>query len=139
VEPLEENHTCWGVTVSAQILWELRRYGFPVSACFCPFESAVHWLVVTVHSSYRGQAIAERLVSDPANIVFHYRAGALIPEVILLGNDVDAGNLEKVVWAFATRCHPERGRFLFPNEGVLPLVGYLSLAEQASARVSRPH
>ena len=47
-EPVEENHTCWGLTVSAQLLWELRQAGFPVSTCFIPFQSAAHWLVVTV-------------------------------------------------------------------------------------------
>ncbi len=38
-EPTEENHTCWGLTVSAQLLWELRQAGFPVSMCFIPFQS----------------------------------------------------------------------------------------------------
>src|SRR5262249_47071649 len=52
-EPAEENHTCWGLAVSAQVLWELCTQGFPVAMCFCPFASAGHWLVVTVKSSYR--------------------------------------------------------------------------------------
>ena len=29
-EPVEENHTCWGLTVSAQVLWDLRQAGFRV-------------------------------------------------------------------------------------------------------------
>jgi UbiD family decarboxylase len=129
-EPIEENHTCWGLAVSAQILWELRQHGFPVSACFAPFQSAAHWLIVTVDSSYRGQAVAETLVHDLADIVFHCRAGTLIPKVILLGDDIDPGNLQEVVWAMATRCHPERGQFLFSNQPVLPLLGFLSREER---------
>jgi len=61
----------------------------------------------------------------------------LIPQVILLGDDIDVGNFEEVVWAFATRCHPERGRFLFADESVLPLVGYLTLEEQKKRRASK--
>jgi len=136
-EPIEENHTCWGLAISAQLLWELRRRGFPVSGCFCPLETAAHWLVVTVDQSYRGQAVAERLCRELADIVFHCRAGVLIPQVVLLGDDVDVGNFEEVAWAIATRCHPERGRLLFPDEAILPLVGYLTLEEQKKRRAAK--
>jgi 4-hydroxy-3-polyprenylbenzoate decarboxylase len=111
-EPVEENHTCWGLTVSAQILWDLRREGFPVSTCFCPFQSAAHWLVVTVRRT-AGRS-AEALVSELARILFSSRAGSLIPKVLLMDDDVDPADLEELVWAFATRNHPARGRCCFP-------------------------
>jgi UbiD family decarboxylase len=136
-EPIEENHTCWGLAISAEILWELRRRGFPVAGCFAPFEGACHWLVVTVHGDYRGQAVAEKLVRELADIVFHCRAGELVPKIILLGDDIDPANLNEVVWALATRCHPERGRFIFADEPVLPLLGFLSLAERKAARSAK--
>jgi len=136
-EPVEENHTCWGMAVSAQILWELRQHGFPVSTCFCPFESAAHWLVVTVDSSCRGRAAAEKLVHELADIVFHCRAGVLIPKIIVLGDDIDPANLNEVVWALATRCHPEQGRFVFANQEVLPLVAFLSLEERKQRRTTK--
>jgi 4-hydroxy-3-polyprenylbenzoate decarboxylase len=133
-EPIEENHTCWGLVVSAQILWELRTQGFPVSMCFCPFESAAHWLVITVERSYRGQYTAAQLVKTLAEALFRTRSGSFIPKVILLEDDVDATNLHEVVWAFATRCHPARDQFLFPGEAVLPLVAYLGPEERQHAR-----
>jgi 4-hydroxy-3-polyprenylbenzoate decarboxylase len=134
-EPIEENHTCWALAICAQVLWELRSAGFPVTACFSPFHSAAHWLVVTVPGSYRGEAVAKRLVGDLANVLHHSRAGALIPKAILLGDDIDPANLEEVVWAFAARCHPERGQFLFPNQETLPLLAFLSAPER-EARLS---
>jgi 4-hydroxy-3-polyprenylbenzoate decarboxylase len=118
-------------------LWELRSAGFPASACFSPFQSAAHWLVVTVPGSYRGQAVAERLVGQLAEVLCHSRAAALIPKVILLGDDVDPANLEEVVWAFAARCHPDRGQSLLPNQEVLPLLAFLDSSERETRRSTK--
>jgi UbiD family decarboxylase len=133
-EPAEENHTCWGLTISAQILWELRQAGFPVTTCFCPFQSAAHWLVVTVsRTACAGRSGAE-LVNDLARILFRGRAGSYVPKVILIGDDIDPANLDELVWAFATRNHPADGAFLFPGESVLPLVAFLNAEERKAAR-----
>jgi 4-hydroxy-3-polyprenylbenzoate decarboxylase len=122
------------LTISAQILWELRQQGFPVSMCFCPFESAGHWLILTMDSSYRGKYAAQQLLQDLAAALFRSRAGAFVPKIIVLDDDIDAANLDEVVWAFATRCHPERGQLIFPDEGMLPLVAFLNPAERKRAR-----
>src|SRR4029077_7972461 len=75
-EPIEENHTCWGLAISAQILWELRQQGFPVSMCFCPFESAAHWLVVTVDRSFRGKYSGSQLAKALGTALFRSRSGS---------------------------------------------------------------
>jgi 4-hydroxy-3-polyprenylbenzoate decarboxylase len=131
-EPTEENHTCWGLTVSAQLLWELRQAGFPVSMCFIPFQSAAHWLVVTVPAA--ASSGGDQLVRDLAQVLFRSRSGSFIPKVILVGDDIDPTNLDEVVWAFATRHHPARGHFVFPDEKVLPLVAFLGADERKAAR-----
>jgi 4-hydroxy-3-polyprenylbenzoate decarboxylase len=136
-EPIEENHTCWGLTVSAQLLWELRGQGLPVTMCYCPLQSAAHWLVVTVDGSYRARHTAVELAQAVGAATFRSRSGSFIPRVILLEDDVDATDLEEVVWAFATRCHPERGQILFPGQAVLPLVAFLGPEERAQARTTK--
>jgi UbiD family decarboxylase len=133
-EPVEENHTCWGLTVSAQLLWELRQQGFPVCTCFIPFQSAAHWLVVTVDPAACGGRSGEQLVQDLARIVFRSRSGSFMPKILLMANDVDPSNLEELVWAFATRNHPEKGHYVFRNEPVLPLVAFLDPEERKTAR-----
>src|SRR5262249_15285885 len=107
-EPVEENHTCWGLVVSAQILGELRQQGFPVTRCFCPFESAAHWMVVTMNRSSRDRYTPGELAQTLGAAVYRSRSGSFIPKIILLDDDIDATNLDEVVWAFATRCHPAR-------------------------------
>jgi 4-hydroxy-3-polyprenylbenzoate decarboxylase len=42
-----------------------------------------------------------------------------------------------VVWAFATRNHPQRGQVLFPDEKVLPLVAFLGADERKAARAAK--
>jgi 4-hydroxy-3-polyprenylbenzoate decarboxylase len=133
-EPVEENHTCWGLTVSAQVLWELRRQGFPVGTCFCPFAGAAHWLVVTVQRQACAQRRPEDLVNDLAGILFSSRAGSLIPKILLVEEDVDPSNLIELVWAFATRHHPQKGLFLYPDQRMLPLVAFLSQEERSACR-----
>jgi 4-hydroxy-3-polyprenylbenzoate decarboxylase len=136
-EPIEENHTCWGLAVSARLLWELREKNLPVSMCFCPFQSAAHWLVVTVERSYRDRYTAAGLAGAVGEAVFGSRAGSFIPRILLLEDDVDATDLDEVVWAFATRYHPERGPLLFPDRPVLPLVAYLGPEERRRARAAK--
>jgi 4-hydroxy-3-polyprenylbenzoate decarboxylase len=133
-EPVEENHTCWGLTVSAQLLWELRQAGFPATTCFCPFESAAHWLVVTVPASAYSGGKGDALARDLGAVVFRSRSGSFVPKVILVADDIDPANLDELVWAFATRNHPARGQVLFPDEKVLPLVAFLGADERQALR-----
>jgi 4-hydroxy-3-polyprenylbenzoate decarboxylase len=136
-EPVEENHACWGLTVSAQILWELRQQGFPVSMCFCPFQSAAHWLVVTVNRSLLAGQSGDQLARELGQVLFRSRSGSYIPKVILVDDDIDPANLDELVWAFATRNHPEKGQILFPREPVLPLVAFLGKQERQEARATK--
>jgi 4-hydroxy-3-polyprenylbenzoate decarboxylase len=129
-EPIEENHTCWGLTVSAQLLWELRQANFPVTTCFIPFQSAAHWLVVTVPASAFAGGKGGELARQLGDVVFRSRSGSFVPKVILIGDDIDPSNLDELVWAFATRNHPATGQVLFPDQNVLPLVAFLTAAER---------
>src|SRR5262249_6970928 len=100
-EPIEENHTCWGLGISAQLLWDLRQQGFPVQTCFIPFQSAAHWVVVTVRRAAVRAEGAEKLARNLAGLVFGSRLGCYLPKVLLMDDDIDPTNLEEVVWAFA--------------------------------------
>lgn len=111
-EPAEENHTCWGTGIAASVLGELRHQGFPAKMCFVPFESSVHWMVVTIDSRWKAppdDLDATNFVRQLGQAVFKTRGGMTIPRVIVVHDDIDPSNLPEVVWAFATRCHPGIG------------------------------
>ncbi len=139
-EPVEENHTAWGIPCSAQLLHELRSAGLPVTAAWIPLRAALHWLVVTVPRDWRrrsgvdaSQALCERI----GRVVFGCKAGAVIPKVIVLNDDVDPTNLEELVWAFATRCHPFLGHAVFDPVATAPLLAYLRHGEKVAATTGK--
>ncbi len=139
-EPVEENHTAWGIPISAQILHELRAAGLGVTAAWVPLESAIHWLVVTVPRDWRRRTG----ISDSATLcrrigeqVFSIKAGIVIPKVIVLNDDVDPTNLKELFWAFATRCHPLMGNVTFDHAPAAPLLAYMRTSEKIAAATGK--
>ncbi|MFE3258447.1 UbiD family decarboxylase domain-containing protein [Nocardia sp. NPDC059091] len=82
-------------------------------------EAAMHWLTLSVRQDWHetlGISSAE-LVQRIADVAFTGKASVNAPKIVLVEDDVDITNLNEVVWAFATRSHPdvERGEFHFPH------------------------
>ena len=139
-EPVEENHTAWGIPTSAVILHDLRAAGLPVTAAWIPLHAVLHWLVVTVPRDWRRrsgvdttQAFCQRI----GETIFKTKAGIVIPKVIVLNDDVDPTNLKELVWAFATRCHPFLGHAVFDHIPAAPLIAYMRTAEKGSATTGK--
>lgn len=139
-EPVEENHTTWGIPTASVILHDLRAAGLPTTTAWCPFEAALHWLVVTVPRDWRrrsgiedGQQLCRRI----GEVVFRSKAGAVIPKVIVIPDDVDPTDTKELVWAFATRCHPLEGNAIFEHIAAAPLLAYLRTSEKVSANTGK--
>lgn len=116
--PVEEDHTVTGTMHAAELLYQLRRAGLPVASAWFTFESAMHWLIVSVRAdwpeSYGGHS--GELAARIGEVVFAGKAGFGVPKVLLVEDDVDITDVNEVVWAFATRAHPEHGELHFSNE-----------------------
>ncbi len=136
-EPVEEDHTVWGLACAAQCLSELRDAAIPVTTAWVPFESAVHWLVVTVPRDWRersGGQSADEFCKHVGEVVFHAKAGVPIPKIIVLHDDVDPTNISELVWAFATRCHPAWGHIVLEQEA---LVAYRRSGKRMNVTISK--
>jgi UbiD family decarboxylase len=139
-EPVEENHTTWGIPCAAQCLSQLRDAKLPVTTTWIPLEAALHWLVVTVPSDWRSRSngqTAEEFCRHIGDAVFHSKAGVSIPKIIVLHDDVDPTNLSELVWAFATRCHPSLGSLFFNKEDTSPLVAFLRSSEKTGGTTAK--
>lgn len=134
--PVEEDHTVIGTTSAAEILHLLGRAGLPVSSAWYNFETAVHWLVLAVHGTWHETTGlgARDLADQVAQVVFAGKPGVNAPKIMLVEDDIDITDLEQVMWAFATRCHPDvdRGAFHYPGKVSDQLAVYLSPEEQRS-------
>ncbi|MBW4595661.1 MAG: UbiD family decarboxylase [Brasilonema angustatum HA4187-MV1] len=131
-EPVEEDHTAWGLPAAAEVLHELRQHNLPVTMCYTPLETAVHWLVVTMDMEWREKTNlnADQLIQEIGKIIFKSHVGYGIPKVLVMENDIDPTNTAEVVWAFATRCHPGTGEVHFPMESMLNLPVFLRTDEK---------
>jgi 4-hydroxy-3-polyprenylbenzoate decarboxylase len=134
-EPVEEDHTAWGIPAAAEALHELRAANLPVTTCWIPLESAIHWLVIAVPrdwSAQMGGADQKALIDAIAKVAFASKATIPIPKIMVVNDDVDIFNLKELVWAFATRNHPCFGQTVYREELISPLVAFYHASEKAS-------
>jgi UbiD family decarboxylase len=130
--PVEEDHTIIGTTSAAEILYLLREAGLPMSCAWYTYEAAVHWLILSVRQDWHeslGSSSAD-LIERIADVIFTGKPSVNAPKILLVEDDIDITDLSEVVWAFATRSHPERGEFHFPHKLSDQLAVYLSEEEQ---------
>ncbi|ACU72559.1 UbiD family decarboxylase [Catenulispora acidiphila DSM 44928] len=131
--PVEENHTIIGTTSAAEILYLLREADLPISSAWYNYEAAVHWLTLAVRQDWHTATglSSTDLVQKIADIIFTGKPSVNAPKILLVEDDVDITDLEQVVWAFATRSHPDvnRGEFHFPPKVSDQLAVYLSPEE----------
>lgn len=137
--PVEEDHTGTGTMHAAEILHQLREAGLPVSSAWFSYESAIHWLIVSLRRDWPDTAdwTSRDLAHRVGGVVFAGKAGFGVPKILLVEDDIDITDVEEVVWAFATRTHPEHGQVHFPAEPTAALSVYLSEAERHSYRAGK--
>lgn len=140
-EPVEENHTAWGIPNAAEIVYELREAGLPIATAWAPFESANHWYVIAADRDWRKKLpgmTGEQFCRKVGEILFASKAGAGTPKYIMVNGDIDITNIKEVVWAFATRNHAgPLGEVVFNNEATQPLVAYLGGDEKMSMKTTK--
>ncbi|HEU5424728.1 MAG TPA: UbiD family decarboxylase [Nitrolancea sp.] len=131
--PVEEDHTIIGTTSAAEILYLLREAGLPVSSAWYNFEAAVHWLTLAVRQDWHENTGlgSHELIDAIAGVIFHGKPSVNAPKILVVEDDVDITDLSEVVWAFATRSHPdvERGEFHYPPAVSDQLAVYLTQEE----------
>ena len=140
-EPVEENHTAWGVPNAAEIVYTLRQAGFPIATAWSPFESANHWYAIAMERNWRHQlpnVSALELCQKLGDVLFKTKAGMGTPKYIVVNDDIDITNTKEVVWAFATRNYPgSQGEVVFNDESTNPLVAFLTPDEKMSMHTTK--
>lgn len=137
--PVEEDHTVTGTMHAAEILYELRQAGMPISSCWVSFEAAWHWLVVAARADWHRRLGVEssEFARRVADVVFAGKAGLGVPKILLVEDDIDITNINEVVWAFATRAHPAHGEVRFADKDNVGLYVYLDEKEKRTWRSAK--
>jgi UbiD family decarboxylase len=133
-EPVEEDHTCCGITGSGEMLFHLREKGIPATMVWSPLATACHWWVVTVPVNYRTtmNCTKEELCRTIGKIAFDTKLGSQIPKMMVVHDDIDPTDLQELIWAFATRCHPGEGEVVFHHAPVYPLIAFTTKSEKTT-------
>ena len=132
-EPVEEDHTAWGIPNAGEDLFLLRKAGLPVTMCWLTLEAANHWLVVTLPKDWRqksGITESGAMCRQIGNVLFAEHGGSGIVKVLVMEDDVDATNPLEVLWAFATRAHPGTSEHVFDQRPTGALAVYVSDEEK---------
>ncbi len=139
-EPVEEDHTAWGIPNAGEIVALLRKENIPVTSAWLTLEAANHWGVITIPNNWRKQMnniTCDELIQKVADVLFTSKAGMGTPKYILINDDIDPTNTNEVVWGFATRCHPGSGEVVFEKQNTNPLVAFLTSDEKMSFKTTK--
>ena len=139
-EPIEEDHTAWGIPNAAEALTLLREAKLPVTMCWLTLEAANHWLVVTLKRDWRSLTVirsSHMMCLRIGEVLFGAHGGSGLVKVIVLEDDVDPTDTDEVVWAYATRAHPGTSEIVFGDRPTGALSIYLAPDEKRVMRSTK--
>jgi len=120
--PVDDSAIVVGLTTQSAIKRHLQRHGVPVTNVYVPPETGSYLVIVGVKPNYCNTA------SVIANTIFSTSRATF--KVIIVDADVDVFDLNQVLHAFATKCHPVRGIRVSDREASTQLTPYLSADEK---------
>jgi len=105
------------VANSADTVIALKKEGFPIIDGLVTIESAGHWFVLRVKNNWHeltGWSIDE-FMNKLGKFIWWNHIGGCFGKVLVVGEDIDPEDPLAVTFAFATRNHPEKGVWYFPD------------------------
>ncbi|MBI2848670.1 MAG: UbiD family decarboxylase [Chloroflexi bacterium] len=120
--PVDDQDT-FRILAAAGLLDTLRSKGFPVRMVYSYPQISIFLTAISTKVPFTNYA------KHLAAAVWGASEGKRSHFVIIVDDDVDVTNLNEVMWALTTRCHPDRGIFSMPAVGG-GLVSFLSPEER---------
>jgi 2,5-furandicarboxylate decarboxylase 1 len=105
--PTTENHVLRQIPMEASYYWELKKRHPGVTAVHFPAAGAILFLVVI--------AMKQTYLYEARNAIASMFATRRNKIIIVVDDDVDIYDMEKVMWAVATRSRPEEDVVVFPR------------------------
>jgi phenylphosphate carboxylase alpha subunit len=125
--PVDEYHIAGCFTKSPEIYARLEREGIPVVAVTFPVQCVAAVCVVSVNTRV---ANVTNLPSQVASVIWGSEPGSNVPYIIIVDDDVDIYNMDEVMHALATKCHPWRNIRKTEHATTQPLYPFLSSYER---------
>lgn len=124
--PVDDAAAILPLTMGAEVLRELRDIKqYPVDFVYFPPEGVCHFGVISTKVPY--QAYPRHLAMETWSI----KSARLFNNILMIVNDdVDITDMKQIIWAMATRVHPERGVWQISKTYAVPLLPWPSPEER---------
>ncbi|KAF5497321.1 Ferulic acid decarboxylase 1 [Colletotrichum siamense] len=132
---VDESHTT-AQLAAPELLLLCQEHGLPIKEAFAPVETLATWCALQVDTEKLRdmETTPEDFCRKLGSIAFHNKSCMLINRILLVGDDIDVYNWDKVMWAFTTRCRPVHDEYMFDDVGCHPLTPYMSQIPGTSRR-----
>jgi UbiD family decarboxylase len=116
-----------GPLTAAEIQQLCQFHGLPVREAMTQFESQVTWMALQIDTSRLRsmKTTSEEFSRRIGDLVFGNKAGFTIHRLVLVGEDIDVYSFKDVMWAFSTRCRPNRDEYFYEDCPGFPLIPYM--------------
>ncbi len=114
--PIHESQTVLGLTKSADIYGELKKMGLPVKGVYIPPWGVGHMAVISTETPFVN--FARRV----AHCVWATKPGLFTYYIVIVDADVAPTNMDEVLHAIATKCHPVNGIHSVPHIPGFPVL-----------------
>lgn len=114
--PVHEGQTATALIKGAEIYGELKKLGLPVKGVFCPPYAVGHMVVVSTDVPFVN--FARRV----AHAVWATKPGLFTYYIVIVDADVDPTNMDEVLHAMTTKCHPVNGIHQVPHNPGFPVL-----------------
>ena len=107
--PADDTSIAAALTAAVGMKKGLERRGVPVTDVYVPPEGVTHLVVVGVRQG--GVKVAQQVLD------YFTARRVMVNKCIVVDDDVDVFDMNQVIHAFATKCHPGRGILVNHHEG----------------------
>jgi 4-hydroxy-3-polyprenylbenzoate decarboxylase len=114
--PIHESQTTTALFKGAEIYAELKKLGLPVKGVFMPPWGVSHMAVISTETPFIN--FAKRV----AHAVWATKPGLFTYYIVIVDSDVDPTNMDEVLHAIATKCHPVNGIHQVPHTPGFPVL-----------------
>lgn len=115
--PVDDSAVCLSITTANAMKRFLKSRGIAVEDVHSPIETVGFTAVISVKISEPDL---------PEKIANLFKTAAMASKIFIVENDIDPFNLNEVVQAFSSKCHPSHGVKVIKTPFSNPLTPYLS-------------
>jgi phenylphosphate carboxylase alpha subunit len=129
--PTDEGQLLRSFSLGLEMDKLLRSQGIPITGVFMWPESTHHLVVIGTRHAYAG------IASQIAQLIFGSKLGPWFHMAVVVDEETDIYDKDKVIHALTTKCHPVDGIHVYKNSAGTPLYPFAPIQERKIGKGSK--